>query len=385
MWAAAHNILQKKQRLLQNNQAAVQASNLNALRLMLRVDTLMFFVLTIASVLLPSYRYLFFVFLGAFLSLCLVLFMQKELTRRWSALACFYSFFALSTIYSIIVSICSGPTFVSVNMLALLLLHNLLMLDKTWRIALFSFVSSAAYLGAIAFFKTPTLAVDEFINVFSFFLLSVLLGTYHSTSQLESFDLKRRAEIGEITDPLTHLYNRKKLYDVLQESCHGDCRTPVCGIAMIDVDKFKQYNDCLGHQAGDRCLETLGLQFAAFGNAHDLLLFRYGGEEFVAVSKTHTDEQLVALCCELGQKIVALGLRHPAAQRPIVTISIGVSYSATALQVNCDQMISQADLALYAAKRQGRNAVCCFGPPLSIHSLDPKPPDLGPIVEAVFE
>ena len=70
MWAAAHNILQKKQRLLQNNQAAVQASNLNALRLMLRVDTLMFFVLTIASVLLPSYRYLFFVFLGAFLSLC---------------------------------------------------------------------------------------------------------------------------------------------------------------------------------------------------------------------------------------------------------------------------------------------------------------------------
>ncbi|MDY4785058.1 MAG: GGDEF domain-containing protein [Pygmaiobacter massiliensis] len=352
---------------------------------MLRVDTLMFFVLTIASVLLPSYRYLFFVFLGAFLSLCLVLLMQKELTRRWSALACFYSFFALSTIYSIIVSICSGPTFVSVNMLALLLLHNLLMLDKTWRIALFSFVSSAAYLGAIAFFKTPTLAVDEFINVFSFFLLSVLLGTYHSTSQLESFDLKRRAEIGEITDPLTHLYNRKKLYDVLQESCHADCSTPVCGIAMIDVDKFKQYNDCLGHQAGDRCLETLGLQFAAFGSAHDLLLFRYGGEEFVAVSKTHTDEQLVALCCELGQKIVALGLRHPAAQRPIVTISIGVSYSATALQVNCDQMISQADLALYAAKRQGRNAVCCFGPPLSIHSLDAKPPDLGPIVEAVFE
>lgn len=157
-------------------------------------------------------------------------------------------------------------------------------------------------------------------------------------------------------DPLTGLLNRRAFF------VHGEAalaRQAQLGepaaLMLIDLDHFKAVNDQYGHQAGDSLLA--GVAHLVRQQLRDLdYVCRYGGEEF-AVLLPGVDLATAQRVAErLRQAVAAAPLAHAQAAIP-VTISIGVTQAAAGIPANLDQLLAYADLALYAAKRNGRDRV----------------------------
>jgi diguanylate cyclase (GGDEF)-like protein len=170
-----------------------------------------------------------------------------------------------------------------------------------------------------------------------------------------------------ITDALTGLANRRRLEEVLSAEWLRSLRSgaPV-SLAMIDIDRFKTYNDQYGHAAGDRCLQQVASLLRHGVRTADLVA-RYGGEEFVVLMPA-TDLGVAVEIAERLRAAVAISGSQPAGnQEPgqeaevtpyqVITISIGVATLAYTPHVLVEHLIEQADAELYRAKRGGRNQV----------------------------
>lgn len=149
-----------------------------------------------------------------------------------------------------------------------------------------------------------------------------------------------------LLDPLTRIANRGYFEQSLQQEYKNAlrCSHPL-GLLMIDLDRFKQYNDTYGHLAGDRLLIKVALALKETLHRPKDMLFRYGGEEFVCLLP-NTNSFGVKL---VAQKFIAR------ARLCGITISIG-AVSAQVSPVNHPQeLVETADRAMYEAKLQGRD------------------------------
>lgn len=150
------------------------------------------------------------------------------------------------------------------------------------------------------------------------------------------------------TDILTGLANRRAFDEALANLLHGQRKhDAMFSLLMLDLDRFKSYNDDFGHLAGDEVLRITGHLLGAALRPSDLAA-RYGGEEF-ALLLPHTD---VTRADEVAARILG-AFRSYAWPRRAVTISIGVAQS-TAGDGDAD-LVQRADAALYDAKHAGRN------------------------------
>jgi two-component system, cell cycle response regulator len=159
-----------------------------------------------------------------------------------------------------------------------------------------------------------------------------------------------------ITDSLTGLYNRRYLETHLGHLIeHFINRGKALSILAIDVDFFKPINDTHGHDAGDRVLQELAVRIRQCTRTIDLCC-RTGGEEFILVLPS-TDMNAADQVAERLRKSVASKSFSVGDGKNIpVTISIGVACLGDASDT-LDKLLKQADSALYAAKREGRNRV----------------------------
>ncbi len=172
-------------------------------------------------------------------------------------------------------------------------------------------------------------------------------------------ELKRSNELLRelsVTDPLTHLYNRRYLMDVLAREFQRVQRTGGdLSLAVLDIDHFKRINDSYGHQNGDTVLAAVAEATRAELRTYDIAV-RYGGEEFVVVlpATPLTDGRTVAE--RLRRGVERTVFPEPMAALA-VTVSVGVaSYPAERVD-SVDALIRMADDALYRAKSGGRNRV----------------------------
>ncbi|MEX0954023.1 MAG: GGDEF domain-containing protein [Rhizobiaceae bacterium] len=161
------------------------------------------------------------------------------------------------------------------------------------------------------------------------------------------------------TDPMTGLFNRRHLVQTLQEKWqeareHNDW----LGILMIDIDKFKDFNDTAGHDEGDRCLIAIAGELERQVSHAKQYLARYGGEEFMAVVSHLEPEPLMAEAETLRRSIEQMNLPHPGlGPGAHVTVSIGAASMIPTPHGSVDDLMIAADKALYAAKSAGRNRV----------------------------
>ena len=126
----------------------------------------------------------------------------------------------------------------------------------------------------------------------------------------------------------------------------------------MDVDYFKQYNDTLGHPAGDACLVRLAEVLADQVRRPGDLAARLGGEEFAFVAAATDGEGAELLAERLRHRVEELEIVHPrSAVARHVTISIGVASTVPDFGGDPSMLLSAADRALYAAKQGGRNRV----------------------------
>lgn len=135
------------------------------------------------------------------------------------------------------------------------------------------------------------------------------------------------------------------------------------GIAMVDVDHFKHYNDHYGHAAGDVALQSVAHVIAEHAPRPLDACARYGGEEFVVLWYDVDADHAMALAQRMCQAVQALGLPHVASPTAgVVSISVGLVCTAVHNAAQWDAALRAADQALYQAKQQGRNRVCAAAP-----------------------
>ncbi len=174
-------------------------------------------------------------------------------------------------------------------------------------------------------------------------------------AQLEqNLVLQEKLREQAVHDPLTGTFNRTYLDDTLARELALSERegTPV-SLLMIDVDHFKSVNDTFGHRAGDLMLESLGRLLRAHTRASDVI-FRYGGEEFLALLPGMPLDAAVERAESLRQEVEALRVIYDG-ENVRITISVGAATHHAGL--DADVVLGAADRALYKAKDLGRNCV----------------------------
>jgi diguanylate cyclase (GGDEF)-like protein len=162
-------------------------------------------------------------------------------------------------------------------------------------------------------------------------------------------------------DPLTGLDNRRNAYKRMTEIMSYAARQgePV-GVVMADLDKFKQVNDTYGHDFGDAVLVAFA-QLLQSGCRLEDVVCRYGGEEFLLVLRNTGGDGAVTLAERLRQGLAGLELRAPDGSTIHLSASFGVACSRLNEDAtSCLDIINRADVALYSAKKGGRNRVARF-------------------------
>ncbi len=159
-------------------------------------------------------------------------------------------------------------------------------------------------------------------------------------------------------DALTNVANRRHLQEVLEEEWTRARRSrKPLAFVLLDLDHFKLLNDTRGHREGDRYLQAVSRYLAGAVHRPGDLVARYGGEE-LAVLLPDTDlDGVLELAETLRQGIEDLALPHPAAPSGRLTASLGVASLVPASGQRLEDLIEQADRALYRAKTAGRNQV----------------------------
>ena len=194
----------------------------------------------------------------------------------------------------------------------------------------------------------------------------------HAALALANLRLREALRSQSIVDGLTGLYNRRYLENVLERECRRAARSrrPLT-VLMIDIDRFKQFNDTWGHEGGDVVLR----EFAALLRAQfrgDDIACRYGGEEFVVVLSDAEMDVAFRRAEELRtevRQLVALYRQQPLGS---ITISVGIA-ALPEHGVTADELTSTADRALYEAKNAGRDRTVCaqVSPPVLLRLGDP--------------
>ncbi|GLS03119.1 hypothetical protein GCM10007860_02620 [Chitiniphilus shinanonensis] len=174
---------------------------------------------------------------------------------------------------------------------------------------------------------------------------------------LANLQLRETLRLQSVSDPLTGLYNRRYLDECMQRELARARRGGYpLGLAMIDIDHFKQYNDRYGHEAGDAVLVALARCLRQLGRAEDIVC-RFGGEEFTALLPNVSRDGALAWAERLMEEVRALKVSWQDSPLGRITVSVGLAWCPDGA-LPPEVFIEFADQALYAAKHAGRDRLC---------------------------
>ena len=190
-------------------------------------------------------------------------------------------------------------------------------------------------------------------------LEQILLEREQKTQQMEDYQRSLETTLTQLelqinTDGLTGAKNRRAFQEQLEVEYNRARRYNVpLSLLLLDLDKFKEYNDEFGHPAGDVVLQTVVKVVQENSRIHDFVA-RYGGEEFVVILPNTTLEGAFVMGERFRRSIQQVSWKLRA-----VTASIGVA-TLTPDMANIEELVLQTDKSLYHAKQHGRNQVSCL-------------------------
>jgi diguanylate cyclase (GGDEF)-like protein len=191
----------------------------------------------------------------------------------------------------------------------------------------------------------------------------------HVCLALGNLKLRETLKNQSIRDPLTGLFNRRYMEDSLEREISRANRNKSCvAIIMMDLDRFKRFNDTFGHQAGDALLRGFG-DFLIKNTRGQDIACRYGGEEFAVVLSDTTLAGALKRANILREEVRQLKVHYGGQLLGMVSISVGLAlfpdHGTTIAEV-----LRAADQALYSAKREGRDRVCVWSS--EVKQIDPE-------------
>ncbi len=159
-----------------------------------------------------------------------------------------------------------------------------------------------------------------------------------------------------IRDKLTGLYNRRYMDEIIFQILNQCSRSGLTvAFIMADLDYFKKYNDTYGHQQGDKLLEAFSNLLLSLVRRQTDFAFRYGGEEFgifLSATSLNTAENLAESIVKETPNLPFIHAKNPSGK---VTVSVGMVCVESPDKITIQELIHQADQALYQAKESGRN------------------------------
>lgn len=206
----------------------------------------------------------------------------------------------------------------------------------------------------VRYLNTPTISIMAGLLSKTLTSISALIVAFLSNKQeMQKRDLKRLA----ITDDLTDVFNQRHFnVSIIDEVEKADKKGSSLGLILIDVDNFKKYNDIYGHDKGDDVLKsTASLIKVAVGK--DNLVFRYGGDEFAVLLPNSDQFNTTRVADDIRREFEAQ--RHFCFSEGIgnqISLSMGISQYPD-LAADRDELMSQADMALYHSKNLGKNKI----------------------------
>jgi two-component system, cell cycle response regulator len=208
--------------------------------------------------------------------------------------------------------------------------------------------------------------------------LAVRLIAAARVTYLHSQLARQRTELKELNvelvaiarhDQLTGLGNRLALQEEFEKL---EARVTRYGhrysIALVDIDHFKSFNDCYGHQAGDNALRDVAHQLKAATRKGDSI-YRYGGEEFLCIFPERSIPGGAVAVERMRSGVQALAISHAANDLGVVTVSAGLSMLDPGATRPVNEVLREADEALYRAKELGRNRVESAARPVGLDEL----------------
>jgi hemerythrin len=173
-------------------------------------------------------------------------------------------------------------------------------------------------------------------------------------------EFNHRLEMLSNSDGLLEIANRRYFDQRLDQEWRREMREhKPLALLMIDVDYFKRYNDHYGHQAGDRCLQSVTQGALSVLRRPGDLLARYGGEELIAVLPNTDLSGAMLVAQAIQRELAARNIPHAdSTVADHVTVSIGAAATVPDRHRTSAELIAAADHALYSAKESGRNRIC---------------------------
>ncbi|EXF94664.1 diguanylate phosphodiesterase [Pseudomonas fluorescens HK44] len=163
-------------------------------------------------------------------------------------------------------------------------------------------------------------------------------------------------------DALTNLINRRGFNQIFAEKLiEKSTGGGMLAVMFLDIDHFKRINDSLGHDAGDELLKVLANHIKSSTRSHDDVVARFGGDEFCILVNLRERDEARHMAQRIMQK-----MKEPielAGRRMVMTTSIGISVFPDDGK-SCEELLKNADLALYQSKGNGRNGLHFFSPNL---------------------
>ena len=238
---------------------------------------------------------------------------------------------------------------------------------------MFFIVSLIGFYIVNRFFITPLINGASAINLMllkndlqplhfknQFLEMRVLINGFNSLIKEVKKQNEQLEKISKI-DELTQIYNRRafeEIYTLQWHDAHNQKTT--LGLMLIDVDYFKLYNDCYGHQEGDSALQALCRVLKETAKSNNGIAARYGGEEFIMLFNQLSFEQFELISQQLRKNVNALKLPHKGSKvSDVLTISVGCAFATAKAMDNesitAKSLIKDADVMLYEAKNTGRD------------------------------
>lgn len=179
-----------------------------------------------------------------------------------------------------------------------------------------------------------------------------------ANTQVKLYHYQQQIEQRAMLDPMTGIANRRSYDSCCERKWQDAIRLGLpISICMMDIDKFKVYNDTFGHPAGDKVIRAVAATASKYLRRSTDFIARYGGEEFVAIMMGGETGDAFEQLKKLRQAIEDLHIPHNPEVCPWVTLSIG-GVTVTPKQGDLyDTYLKVADAMLYDAKRLGRNQV----------------------------
>lgn len=257
----------------------------------------------------------------------------------------------------------SAPVF-----LVVLVISQMLFILPPIQTTVFAALATLGTLITSYFIKSSYFFQSDMINCIGVFILSILLGwmvnkirAEEAFARFQALELNDRLQHLSVTDQLTALPNHRSFQDTYYELYKASQMTGTrIGIIMMDIDKFKLYNDNYGHIMGDECLASIGLVFSK-RQRENITVYRFGGEEFIALLKESACDRAAEIAREFCLDVEELMIAHRfSTTKNVVTISVGFHVGVPVKEEAPTSFIDKADRAMYQSKADGGNRVSEF-------------------------